>query len=525
MKKVLIIVIVLLILISCSTGPQYDYENVEVYENNLLLPEQHDEFISADYNEDSDSLKLVFKNAQFPPVDKDYYVIGYSDNGYLIKISDFSKSGDTLKIYGQEDNLENVIKTGSIDSTIAMNIKDNKAASLHIVSDNYSVNADKQIIKKQDNFSIYYYDLSIVSNSDSILIDTLMLDFDRSMDFVCSYDNALTNFAIDISNADSIYMNEIYTSFDSRSAIDEEIIIDTIYYEPMVYMFENIPVVITPASHISINSILNSYPDEDAYITMQASLGTEGIQSISKSDGISSTTTTNGDANVFTDSLHSVENLNNTINITDNINYNAYNTHCGNIALINSVQNKAIKDFTNYIFTDTCSVHNILTSNLSFSSFSITPFNIADSLNVFSDTLATVIINSDNYVSVTLTWDTICDLDLEVIDPDNEKIDLHNTASASGGIYSGDDQDGYGPEQIYWPNMNAPEGTYKITIHHYEGNASANYSIDVNAYGQTTQYTGTINKDESIFIAEFTTGSKLPPAINFVTKYEPLFVK
>ncbi len=109
-------------------------------------------------------------------------------------------------------------------------------------------------------------------------------------------------------------------------------------------------------------------------------------------------------------------------------------------------------------------------------------------------------------VQVTSTWDNESDLDIHVIDPFGEEIYWFHPYSESGGILDYDDIDGYGPENIYWPQGGAPLGTYKLYLHDYvwEGNPeSANYSIRVSAFGYTMQFTGKIYLDETIPIAEF----------------------
>lgn len=120
-------------------------------------------------------------------------------------------------------------------------------------------------------------------------------------------------------------------------------------------------------------------------------------------------------------------------------------------------------------------------------------------------------------VQVTLTWDNIADLDLHVIDPNGEEIYWEHKYSSSNGVLDVDDIDGYGPENIYWPEYEAPSGNFEVFVHMYPwdeseyiaytGNSyypsNSNYTILVNAFGQTKKFTGSISFDETINIITF----------------------
>jgi hypothetical protein len=90
-----------------------------------------------------------------------------------------------------------------------------------------------------------------------------------------------------------------------------------------------------------------------------------------------------------------------------------------------------------------------------------------------------------------LTWDAPVDLDLWVTVRGetlkyNHKI---GTAGAIGGVLDVDDQDGYGPENIYWQAGRAPQpasGQYIMfqpTIHYYSGYVDVNYTLEYRATG------------------------------------------
>lgn len=59
-------------------------------------------------------------------------------------------------------------------------------------------------------------------------------------------------------------------------------------------------------------------------------------------------------------------------------------------------------------------------------------------------------------VQVNLKWNKKVDVDLSLVDPQGEKVWYRNKEVASGG--------GRGNENVYWPDMGAPSGSYKISI-------------------------------------------------------------
>ena len=112
-------------------------------------------------------------------------------------------------------------------------------------------------------------------------------------------------------------------------------------------------------------------------------------------------------------------------------------------------------------------------------------------------------------VQATLIWDNNADLDLHVIDPSSEEIWWHNKYSYSGGILDVDDIDGYGPENIYWPKGEAPNGNYGVYIHYYKWPnetwrpSMSNYTVLLSAFGRVKKFTGSIALDETIHIQDF----------------------
>lgn len=114
-------------------------------------------------------------------------------------------------------------------------------------------------------------------------------------------------------------------------------------------------------------------------------------------------------------------------------------------------------------------------------------------------------------VQITLTWDNEADLDLHVFEPSGEEIYYINDVSATGGTLDVDDTDGFGPENIYWPSNSAPDGNYQVYVHQYSSTpASSNYTVLINAFGNISKYQGTVLPDETVHIANFSSGGKAP---------------
>ena len=111
-------------------------------------------------------------------------------------------------------------------------------------------------------------------------------------------------------------------------------------------------------------------------------------------------------------------------------------------------------------------------------------------------------------VQVTLTWDNTSDLDLWVTDPFGEKIYYAHPYSESGGQLDVDDINGYGPENIFWPAGAAPNGTYLVQVDYYSGSGTAHYTILIQAFGETNQYQGLLQPNQTVDVANFSSGFK-----------------
>lgn len=108
-------------------------------------------------------------------------------------------------------------------------------------------------------------------------------------------------------------------------------------------------------------------------------------------------------------------------------------------------------------------------------------------------------------VRVTLNWSDRADIDLHVIDPDGEEIYYDNSISSSGGILDIDNRCGNfeweKPENIYWPNGEAPIGSYKVSVVYYSDCNEAGpvkWYVEIYVDGDTKTYSGTLNSEKDM---------------------------
>ena len=100
-------------------------------------------------------------------------------------------------------------------------------------------------------------------------------------------------------------------------------------------------------------------------------------------------------------------------------------------------------------------------------------------------------------IQVTLSWDNTADLDLYVQEPSGEVISYSNTLSATYGQLDIDDQNGYGPENIFWPDNSAPSGEYVVMVDLFSGDP-ANFTVIIQENDDINQYTGTISSSDGL---------------------------
>ena len=123
-------------------------------------------------------------------------------------------------------------------------------------------------------------------------------------------------------------------------------------------------------------------------------------------------------------------------------------------------------------------------------------------------------------VQITLTWNTTDDIDLWVTDPSDEKIYYAHKNAESGGYLDYDDVNGYGPENVYWPEDGAPNGTYKVEVDHFDGYYNTNFTILIQAFGYVKTYYGAVGPDQTVTVATFNSNSPLPKnTVNEINYY------
>lgn len=115
-------------------------------------------------------------------------------------------------------------------------------------------------------------------------------------------------------------------------------------------------------------------------------------------------------------------------------------------------------------------------------------------------------------VQVTLTWDNTADLDLWVTDPDGVRIYFGNRSSPSGGRLDHDDRDGFGPENVFWPEGLAPRGAYLVQVDHFSGASPSGFRVLVQAFGMVSSYEGTTFLDQTVDVVRFESDQPLPLA-------------
>jgi hypothetical protein len=112
-------------------------------------------------------------------------------------------------------------------------------------------------------------------------------------------------------------------------------------------------------------------------------------------------------------------------------------------------------------------------------------------------------------IQVTLTWSTEGDVDLHLFEPSGFEIYYGDPASPSGGVLSDDNTEGFGPENISWPEATPQEGNYRVAVNYYEGVVPTSYTVIVQSGGQTSTYRGILQPYEWADVVTFETGRPL----------------
>ncbi|MEM6396222.1 MAG: OmpA family protein [Bacteroidota bacterium] len=106
-------------------------------------------------------------------------------------------------------------------------------------------------------------------------------------------------------------------------------------------------------------------------------------------------------------------------------------------------------------------------------------------------------------LQISLSWDTSTDQDLHVITPSGERIFFRDRSGEFGGQLDRDDQDGQGPENIFWDNE-APDGVYTIEVDDYWGTSTENnFVVTFNGMGTSKQFFGTTIDGSQVTVCRF----------------------
>lgn len=107
-------------------------------------------------------------------------------------------------------------------------------------------------------------------------------------------------------------------------------------------------------------------------------------------------------------------------------------------------------------------------------------------------------------LQISLSWSTPTDQDLHVTDPTGNEIYFASPSSPSGGELDRDDQDGYGPENIFWKDS-APDGTYRVSVEDYDNTSTANpIVVTVNSPGKSKTFTGQTIRGNTVQVVTIT---------------------
>jgi hypothetical protein len=116
-------------------------------------------------------------------------------------------------------------------------------------------------------------------------------------------------------------------------------------------------------------------------------------------------------------------------------------------------------------------------------------------------------------IEIGLLWKNTNDLDLHCIDPLGEEISYRHKQSRSGGALDVDCNVSApfrvpGAEHIYWKEGNAPDGNYKVYVHHYrmhEGfGGTTPFEVEILAQGRSYRLVGALRDGEESAAQVFT---------------------
>lgn len=115
-------------------------------------------------------------------------------------------------------------------------------------------------------------------------------------------------------------------------------------------------------------------------------------------------------------------------------------------------------------------------------------------------------------VEITLQWKDRNDLDLHCVEPSGDTINFTNLISRSGGQLEIDMNAGIVTnrpiEHIYWPDGQAPAGTYTVIVNYYSRRTSLQdsspFTVKVKYGDHTETYSGSLTEHQNATVCQFT---------------------
>jgi hypothetical protein len=108
-------------------------------------------------------------------------------------------------------------------------------------------------------------------------------------------------------------------------------------------------------------------------------------------------------------------------------------------------------------------------------------------------------------VQISLSWDTISDLDLHLVEPGGEEIYFGNVQSSAGGVLDLDSnafcEGGVNNENITYPGVKPPSGEYTVRVDFYSNceDSPAHYTLTRTVCGDTDFFTGSFAPGDEDF--------------------------
>ena len=117
-------------------------------------------------------------------------------------------------------------------------------------------------------------------------------------------------------------------------------------------------------------------------------------------------------------------------------------------------------------------------------------------------------------VQISLLWNNVNDLDLDVRTPSGTRIWYYVQQSPCGGEFDIDANNAEPRverpvENIFWPTEKAPTGKYRVSVTHlgnFGGQDPTEFTVRIIVDGKTTIITKSIEEGQKLLIHEFTRG-------------------